>query len=97
LFEGPPEDACRAFPSTSNVAASLQLAAGKSVEIRVRIIAVPGGTANVHEIQAAGDFGRFRIVLETVPSPANPHTSRLAALSAAVTLEEIIRTQKMRV
>ena len=97
LFEGPPEDACRAFPATSNVAASLRLAAGKSVEIRVRVIAVPGGTENVHEIQAVGDFGRFRIVLENVPSPSNPRTSRLAALSALATLEEIIRNQKVRV
>ena len=97
LFEGPPEDACRAFPTTSNVAASLRLAAGKSVEIRVRVIAVPGGTENVHEVQAVGDFGRFRIVLENVPSPSNPRTSRLAALSALVTLEEIIRNQKVRV
>jgi aspartate dehydrogenase len=97
LFEGPPEEACRAFPATSNVAASLRLAAGKSVEIRVRVLAVPGGTENVHEVQAVGDFGRFRIVLENVPSPANPRTSRLAALSALATLEEILRTQKVRV
>jgi aspartate dehydrogenase len=97
LFEGPPEDACRAFPATSNVAASLRLAVGKSVEIRVRVIAVPGGTENVHEIQAVGDFGRFRIVLENVPSPSNPRTSRLAALSAVATLEEILRNQKVRV
>jgi aspartate dehydrogenase len=97
LFEGPPEDACRAFPATSNVAASVRLAAGKAVEIRVRVIAVPGGTENVHEIQAVGDFGRFRIVLENVPSPSNPRTSRLAALSAVATLEEILRSQKVRV
>jgi aspartate dehydrogenase len=97
LFEGPPEDACRAFPTTSNVAASLRLAAGKSVEIRVRVIAAPDGTENVHEIQAVGDFGRFRIVLENVPSPSNPRTSRLAALSALATLEEIVRNQKVRV
>ena len=96
LFEGPPEEACRAFPTTSNVAASLRLAAGKSVEIRVRVMAVPAGTENVHEIQAGGDFGRFRIVLENVPSPANPRTSRLAALSALATLGEILGTQKVR-
>jgi aspartate dehydrogenase len=61
------------------------------------VIAVPGGTENVHEIQAVGDFGRFRIVLENVPSPSNPRTSRLAALSAVAALEEIVRTQKARV
>ncbi len=97
LFEGPPEEACRAFPTTSNVAASLRLAAGKSVEIRVRVVAMPGGTENVHEIQAVGDFGRFRVVLENVPSPSNPRTSRLAALSALATLEEIVHSQKVRV
>jgi aspartate dehydrogenase len=97
LFEGPPEEACRAFPATSNVAASLRLAAGKSAEIRVRVVAVPGGTKNVHEIQAVGDFGRFRIVLENAPSPSNPRTSRLAALSAIATLQEILRNQKERV
>jgi predicted dinucleotide-utilizing enzyme len=32
-----------------------------------------------------------------VPSPSNPRTSRLAALSALATLEEIIRNQKVRV
>lgn len=97
LFEGPPEEACHAFPSTSNVAASLRLAAGKSAEIRVRVIAVPGGSEIVHEIQAVGDFGRFRVVLENVPSPSNPRTSRLAALSAVAAVEEIVRTQKVRV
>jgi len=90
IFEGPPEEACAAFPATSNVAASLRLSVGKSVEVRVRVLAVPGGTQNVHEIQATGDFGRFRIVLENVPSD-NPRTSRLAALSALATLDSIVR------
>src|SRR5437879_1409964 len=54
LFDGPPEEACRAFPSTSNVAASLRIAVGKSVEIRVRVIAVPGGSENGHELRAEG-------------------------------------------
>jgi aspartate dehydrogenase len=91
LFDGPPEEACAAFTSTSNVAASLRLSVGKSVEVRVRVIAAPGGSQNVHEIQATGDFGRFRIVLENVPSESNPRTSRLAALSALATLDSIVR------
>jgi len=94
LFEGPPEEACAEFPSTSNVAASLRLSVGKSVEVRVRVIAVPGGSQNVHEIQATGDFGRFRIVLENVPSD-NPRTSRLAALSALATLDGIVRNSQI--
>src|SRR5262249_30568500 len=37
IFEGLPEEACKAFPTTSNVAASLRLAVGPSVNVKVRI------------------------------------------------------------
>lgn len=90
IFSGSPEEACRAFPATSNVAATLRLAAGKSAEMLVQVVAVPGGTANVHEIEAVGDFGRMRVMLENVPSEDNPRTSRLAALSAVATLDGIV-------
>jgi aspartate dehydrogenase len=56
----------------------------------VQVVAVPGGRANVHEIEAIGDFGRMRVVLENVPSEDNPRTSRLAALSAVATLDGIV-------
>ena len=36
---------------------------------------------NVHELEVQGAFGRFRIVLENVPSPDNPKTSALTAMS----------------
>ncbi len=90
IFSGSPEDACRAFPATSNVAATLRLTVGTSAEMLVQVVAVPGGTANVHEIEAVGDFGRMRVVLENVPSEDNPRTSRLAALSAVATLDGIV-------
>jgi aspartate dehydrogenase len=90
IFSGSPEDACRAFPATSNVAATLRLAVGTSADVLVQVAAVPGGTENVHEIEAVGDFGRMRVVLENVPSEDNPRTSRLAALSAVATLEGIV-------
>jgi aspartate dehydrogenase len=89
IFFGSPEEACRAFPATSNVAATLRLTVGAATELRVRVVAVPGGSANVHEIEAHGDFGQMRIVLQNVPSAENPRTSRLAALSALATLAGI--------
>jgi aspartate dehydrogenase len=91
IFDGPPEEACRAFPTTSNVAASLRLAVGSPVNVRVRVAAVPGGSQNVHEITAQGEFGCLRIVVENVPSESNPRTSRLAALSALATLDGLTR------
>lgn len=89
IFEGPPEQACRSFPATSNVAASLRLAAGPEANILVRVIAVPGGSENVHEISAQGEFGKLRVVIENVPSASNPRTSALAALSALATIDGI--------
>jgi aspartate dehydrogenase len=95
IFEGSAEEACRAFPTTSNVAASLRLAAGTVATVSIRIVAAPRGSRNVHEIEASGDFGVFRFYTENFPSEANPRTSRLAALSALATLEGI--TQSLRV
>jgi aspartate dehydrogenase len=97
IFSGSPEDACRAFPATSNVAATLRLTVGTAPDVLVEVVAVPGGSANVHEIEAKGDFGRMRVVLENVPSPDNPRTSRLAALSALATLDGIVASTRVAV
>ncbi len=86
IFDGLAEEAARAFPATSNVAASLRLAVGSSIPVRVRIVAVPGGNQNIHEIQVQGEFGRLRVTVENVPSKDNPRTSQLAAYSAIATL-----------
>ncbi len=90
VFEGSPEEACKNFPATSNVAASLRLAVGADVEISVRVVATPGGKQNVHCIDAAGEFGKLHIVIENVPSASNPRTSALAAISALATLDGIV-------
>ena len=95
IFEGPPEEACRVFPTTSNVAASLRLAVGASVNVRVRVAAVPDGSQNVHEITAQGEFGCLRVVVENVPSESNPRTSALAALSALATLDGLTRSLRV--
>jgi aspartate dehydrogenase len=93
IFEGLAEEAARAFPATSNVAASLRLAIDPAtpVPVRVRIIAVPNGTENVHEIRIEGEFGRLSVKIENVPSRRNPRTSQLAAFSAIATLKNLTR------
>jgi aspartate dehydrogenase len=95
IFDGSPEAACKAFPTTSNVAASLRLAVGPSVPVKVRVAAVPGGTQNIHEITAQGEFGRLRMTVENVPSVSNPRTSALAALSALATLDGLNRSLRI--
>jgi aspartate dehydrogenase len=95
IFEGLAEEAARAFPATSNVAASLRLAVDPSAPVQVRIVAVPGGSENVHEIRVQGEFGRLTVKVENVPSKSNPKTSQLAAFSAIATLKNLTRSLRV--
>jgi aspartate dehydrogenase len=89
IYEGPAEEAVRLFPSNVNVAASLSLAGIGPKKTKVQIIADPNIESNVHEIIAEGKFGVLKMRVENVPSPDNPKTSYLAALSAIATLKKI--------
>lgn len=44
---------------------------------------------NIHEIEAEGDFGKLFVRMENVPSPTNPNTSHMAALSAIALLRRV--------
>lgn len=91
IFDGTAEEAARAFPTTSNVAASLRLSMDARVSVRVQVVAVPGGTQNVHEIRVKGEFGELSVDIKNVPSRSNPRTSQLAAFSALATLANLTR------
>jgi aspartate dehydrogenase len=94
IFRGDAMEAVRAFPANVNVAATLFLAAGGS-SVEVNVIADPGIHVNQHEILVEGDFGRIITKVENVPSPMNPKTSYLAALSAIATLRSIVEPVKI--
>jgi len=94
IFEGSALQAVKAFPANVNVAATLFLASGEG-EVRVKIVADPGIHVNRHEIVVEGDFGRITTLVENVPSPRNPKTSYLAALSAIATLRSIVEPVKI--
>ncbi|HON35781.1 MAG TPA: aspartate dehydrogenase [Methanothrix sp.] len=94
IFSGSAIDAVRAFPANVNVAATLYLAAGEK-EVLVRVVADPDIRVNRHEIEVEGDFGRLYTRVDNVPSPRNPKTSHLAALSAISTLRSISEPVKI--
>jgi aspartate dehydrogenase len=94
IFEGSAAEAVKAFPANVNVAATLCLAAREG-DVRVRIIVDPEIKVNRHEIVAEGDFGQITTRVENVPSPKNPRTSYLAALSAIATLRSIAEPVKI--
>lgn len=86
VFEGSAIEAVKAFPANVNVAASLSFAGIGPDETRVRIIADPDATHNVHEIVAEGAFGRLKTTTENMPSPRNAKSSYLASLSAVASM-----------
>jgi aspartate dehydrogenase len=88
VFEGSAEEAVRGFPQNVNVSAVLSLAGIGAKKTRVRIIADPSGSANIHEIEITGDCGKISTRTENVPSEANPKTSALAISSAIAALEQ---------
>lgn len=89
IFSGPAREAVPAFPANVNVAAALSLAGIGADKTEVRIVADPTSDKNVHEIEAKGEFGRLFVRMENVPSPTNPKTSYMAALSAIALLRRI--------
>jgi aspartate dehydrogenase len=89
LFMGHAKEAVKYFPENVNVAASLSIAGIGSEATKVKIVADPYAKKNVHEIVVTGEFGKFFVCVENVPSIANPKTSYLAALSAIATLKSI--------
>jgi aspartate dehydrogenase len=89
LFEGSAREAIKLFPQNINVAAAVSLAGIGFDRTKVRIIADPKLKRNVHEVRVRGDFGEIVTVTKNVPSPQNPKTSYLAALSAVRTLKNI--------
>jgi aspartate dehydrogenase len=89
VYEGPVREACRLFPANVNVSAALSMAGIGPNKTAILIYADPTVTRNTHEIQVEGEFGKLTIKIENVPSPENPRTGKLSALSALATLRRI--------
>jgi aspartate dehydrogenase len=87
VFRGRACEAVARFPKNINVSSALGLATG--MEPEVEIWADPASESNRHEIHAAGDFGEVSIVTDNLPSPDNPATSYLAALSVLALVKRL--------
>ncbi len=82
LFEGPASEAVKKYPKNVNIAGTLSLVGIGFDKTRVKIVADPAVRVNRHEVDVRGEFGEMHVQLEHVPSPQNPKTSYLAAMSA---------------
>ncbi len=87
VFKGTAEQCIKLYPKNVNVAVALSLASEKTV--LVELWADPKTTRNTHEIFMTGEFGTVNIKIENLPSPDNPATSYLAALSIVSLLKNL--------
>jgi aspartate dehydrogenase len=89
VFSGSAREAAAGFPANVNVAAALSLAGIGPDRTQIDIWADPGVTRNCHEIEVEADCARFRMSIENVPSPENPKTGRIVALSVLAALRKL--------
>lgn len=82
LFEGAADEAARRYPRNLNAGLAVALTVGLS-RTQVRVIADPQALGNTHEIEAEGPAGNASMRFVNTPSPDNPKTSALTALSLA--------------
>ena len=87
LFRGPASECIARFPKNINVSASVSLAAGRECDVEIWVD--PAVSRNCHEIFVEGEFGSAEIAVQNLPSPDNPRTSYLAALSVCSLLANI--------
>ncbi len=87
IFKGTANDCIRQFPRNINVAVALGLAAGRQAEVEIWVD--PAVERNIHEIIVEGDFGDIYIRVNNEPSPENPATSYMAALSILTLLKNL--------
>jgi aspartate dehydrogenase len=92
LFFGTAREAVKHFPQNINVAATISLAGIGFEKTRIRIMCDPQVQTNEHHLKAKGKFGELDVVTRNVPSPRNPKTSYLAALSAISAIKKITGT-----
>lgn len=93
LYEGKARDAVEKFPMNINVAATLSIACGREVD--VKIIADPNVDRNSHEVHMVGDFGELKTTTHNMRCSINPKTSVLAAYSAIKLLKSLNENLKI--
>ncbi len=90
VFSGNAKDAAKFFPKNVNVAARLALATLGPEKTEVEVVADPTSSLNIHKIEVISEVGTYEFSFSNNPSPVNPKTSWLAALSPLQSIYDIL-------
>jgi len=93
IYEGTAREAVKLFPKNMNVAATVSIMGIGFDRTKVKVVCDPDTHSNSHELSLCGEFGEMVSKTKNVPSPDNPSTSYLAAMSAISALKRIIRNE----
>lgn len=88
FYEGSAGAAARDYPQNANVAATIALKGAGFERTRVRLVADPEATRNVHEISIRSACADVDIRIAGAPSPDNPKTSLTTGYALAARLIE---------
>lgn len=89
IYTGNARDSARLFPESVNVSAALSLAGIGFERTEVQVIVDPTIVKNVHEVTAEGKFGSFKVEVQNIPSPDNPKTGYIVAMSVRKVLRSL--------
>ena len=76
-FSGPAREACRLFPQSANVCATLSLATLGFDKTQATMVGDPARKLVRHEIRVEAESGVYEFAFENVTSPSNPKTSAI--------------------
>ncbi|MBU8908232.1 aspartate dehydrogenase [Desertibacillus haloalkaliphilus] len=86
IFKGKARESAEIFPENVNVSAALSLAGIGFDRTEVEVYIDPSIDRNTHEVFISGHFGQTKIEIQNTPSPDNPKTGYIVAMSIAKVL-----------
>ena len=91
VFDGSAREAAQRYPKNANVAATLALAGIGFDRTRVRLLADPAATSNVHIIEAEGAFGRLTTEISATPIAGSTSSGIVAGSLVRAMLSHVDR------
>ena len=88
LYRGPARRAAAEFPQNANIAAAVALAGVGLDRSTVVVAADPGAPTNRQVLDVKGAFGSLHVEIDNRPSPSNPRSAAVVAMSLKHALEK---------